>query len=106
MPTSGRPRWLSVSDNVTTRTRNIRMPLLAFDSFVKKFPDAELCSEAVWGGARATGWAKNIPLAFQRYNRCRWDFPESDAAKYSWGRLALPEMMLNQFEKEAALDDE
>ena len=78
---------------------------LAFDSFVKKFPDAELCSEALFWGGESYRMGKNIPLAFQRYNRCRWDFPESDAAKYSRGRLALPEM-LNQFEKEAALDDE
>ena len=45
----------------------------------------------------------NLPLAFQRYNRCRWDFPESDAAKYARGRLALPEM-LRQFEAAANLD--
>ena len=40
----------------------------------------------------------------RRYNRCRWDFPESDAAKYSRGRLALPEM-LEQFEREAQIED-
>ena len=78
---------------------------LAFDGFVKKFPDAELCSEALFWGGESYRMGKKTPLAFQRYNRCRWDFPESDAAKYSRGRLALPEM-LSQFEKEAALDDE
>ncbi len=78
---------------------------LAFDDFVKRFPDAELCSEALFWSGESYRMGKKIPLAFQRYNRCRWDFPESDAAKYSRGRLALPEM-LNQFEKEAALDDE
>jgi len=78
---------------------------LAFDDFVKRFPDAELCSEALFWGGESYRMGKKIPLAFQRYNRCRWDFPESDAAKYSRGRLALPEM-LTQFEKEAALDDE
>ena len=78
---------------------------LAFDRFVKKFPDAELCSEALFWGGESYRMGKKTPLAFQRYNRCRWDFPESDAAKYSRGRLALPEM-LSQFEKEAALDDE
>jgi hypothetical protein len=45
--------------------------------------------------------AGRIPEAFWRYNRCRTDFPESDAAKYSRGRLALPEL-LAQFEREAA----
>ena len=49
--------------------------------------------------------AGRLSTAFQRYNRCRWDFPESDAAKYSRGRLALPEM-LAQFEREANLSDE
>ena len=78
---------------------------LAFDDFVKRFPDAELCSEALFWGGESYRMGKKIPLAFQRYNRCRWDFPESDAAKYSRGRLALPEM-LTQFEKEANLEDE
>jgi hypothetical protein len=38
--------------------------------------------------------------AFRRYNWCRWKFAESEAAKYSRGRLALPEM-LQLFETEA-----
>ena len=44
--------------------------------------------------------ANNNSEAFRRYNRCRWDFPESEAARYARGRLALPEM-LQQFEAEA-----
>jgi TolA-binding protein len=76
----------------------------AFDDFVKRFPDEKLCSEALFWGGESYRMGKNVPLAFQRYNRCRWDFPESDAAKYSRGRLALPEM-LRQFEKEANLDE-
>ena len=76
----------------------------AFDDFVKRFPDEKLCSEALFWGGESYRMGKNVPLAFQRYNRCRWDFPESDAAKYSRGRLALPEM-LSQFEKEANLDE-
>ena len=46
-----------------------------------------------------------LTLAFRYYNRCRWDYPESEAAKYARGRLALPEM-LAQFEREADLKDE
>ena len=46
------------------------------------------------------GLAKDDREAFRRYNRCRWDFPESESARYSRGRLALPEM-LQQFEAEA-----
>ena len=76
----------------------------SFDDFVKIFPDDKLCSEALFWGGESYRMGKKVPLAFQRYNRCRWDFPESDAAKYSRGRLALPEM-LAQFEKEANLEE-
>jgi hypothetical protein len=65
-----------------------------------------LCSEALfWAGESFRG-VNNVALAFRRYNRCRWDHPESDAAKYARGRLALPEM-LAQFEREAnSIDDD
>jgi len=76
----------------------------AFDDFVKKFPDDKLCSEALFWSGESYRMGKNDPLAFQRYNRCRWDYPESDAAKYSRGRLALPEM-LKQFESNAELEE-
>ena len=76
----------------------------AFDDFVKRFPDDKLCSEALFWGGESYRMGNNVPLAFQRYNRCRWDFPESDAAKYARGRLALPEM-LRQFEAAANLDE-
>ena len=75
----------------------------SFDDFVKRFPDDKLCSEALFWGGESYRMGSNVPLAFQRYNRCRWDFPESDAAKYARGRLALPEM-LRQFEAAANLD--
>jgi TolA-binding protein len=77
---------------------------LAFDAFVKRFPDQELTSQALFWSGESYRMAKDIPNAFRRYNRCRWDFPESDAAKYSRGRLALPEL-LDQFEKEANLNE-
>lgn len=77
---------------------------LAFDAFVKRFPDQELTAQALFWAGESYRMAKDIPDAFRRYNRCRWDFPESDAAKYSRGRLALPEL-LNQFEKEANLSE-
>lgn len=77
---------------------------LAFDAFVKRFPEQELTAQALFWGGESYRMAKNVPEAFRRYNRCRWDFPESEAAKYSRGRLALPEM-LAQFEREANLTD-
>ncbi len=79
---------------------------VVFDLFTKKFPDDGLTAQSLfWAGESFRG-ANNVSFAFRRYNRCRWDFPESEAAKYARGRLALPEM-LAQFESEAnSIDDE
>jgi TolA-binding protein len=76
----------------------------AFDLFVKKFPDDPLAADSLFWAGESYRQAGSIPMAFRRYNRCRWDFPESDAAKYARGRLALPEM-LQQFESEATQDE-
>ncbi|YCM44547.1 tetratricopeptide repeat protein [Verrucomicrobiaceae bacterium 227] len=76
----------------------------SFDAFAKRFPEQELTAQALFWAGESYRMGKDIPNAFRRYNRCRWDFPESDAAKYSRGRLALPEL-LAQFEKEANLDE-
>ena len=76
----------------------------AFDAFVKRFPEQELTAQALFWAGESYRMGNDIPNAFRRYNRCRWDFPESDAAKYSRGRLALPEL-LAQFEREANLDE-
>ena len=72
----------------------------AFDRFGKQFPDDPLAADALfWAGESfRTGGATSE--AFRRYNNCRWNHPSSEAAKYSRGRLALPEM-LQQFEAEA-----
>ena len=77
----------------------------AFDRFVKLFPDNQLGADALFWSGESYRQGRNFPEAFRRYNRCRWDFPASDAAKYARGRLAMPEM-LRQFELEAMLDDE
>ncbi|MGB1131159.1 MAG: tetratricopeptide repeat protein, partial [Haloferula sp.] len=65
----------------------------AFDEFTKRFPDEELTAQGFFWSGESYRMANNIPEAFRRYNRCRWDFPESEAAKYSRGRLALPELL-------------
>ncbi|HVC96761.1 MAG TPA: tetratricopeptide repeat protein [Pirellulales bacterium] len=77
----------------------------SFDQFAKVFPDDQLCADALFWSGESFRMASNVPQAFRRYNRCRWDFPASEAAKYARGRLALPEM-LQQFEAEANVDDE
>ncbi|MCH7226258.1 tetratricopeptide repeat protein [Haloferula sp. A504] len=76
----------------------------AFDEFTKRFPDEELTSQGLFWSGESYRMAGNIPEAFRRYNRCRWDFPESEAAKYSRGRLALPEL-LSEFDRQADLGD-
>lgn len=77
----------------------------SFDQFAKIFPDDGLCADALFWSGESFRMAGNVPQAFRRYNRCRWDYPSSEPAKYSRGRLALPEM-LQQFEAEANVDDE
>ena len=88
------------------KTEDYKKAGLSFDDFVKTFPDDELGPDSLFWSGEAYRLAKNNREAFRRYNRCRWDYPESEAAKYARGRLALPEM-LNQFEAEArSVDDE
>ena len=72
----------------------------SFDTFVKKFPDDGLASDSLFWSGESFRMAKDAREAFRRYNRCRWDYPSSESAKYARGRLALPEM-LQQFEAEA-----
>lgn len=72
----------------------------AFDRFAKQFPDDDLSPDSLFWAGESFRMARNNREAFRRYNRCRWDFPASEAAKYARGRLALPEM-IQQFEAEA-----
>ena len=72
----------------------------SFDRFSKLFPEGALGADALFWSGESYRLGQNNREAFRRYNRCRWDFPSSEAAKYARGRLALPEM-LQQFEAEA-----
>ncbi len=72
----------------------------AFDRFAKLFPDDDLSPDSMFWAGESFRMARNNREAFRRYNRCRWDYPASEAAKYARGRLALPEM-IQQFEAEA-----
>ena len=76
-----------------------------FVDFAKRYPDDALCAEALFWAGESYRMGKDVPMAFRYYNRCRWDYPESEAAKFARGRLALPEM-LAQFEREADLEEE
>jgi TolA-binding protein len=78
----------------------------AFDDFGKTFPEDDLSGDAMFWAGESYRLANNNLEAFRRYNRCRWDHPASEAAKYARGRLALPEM-LQQFEADiASVDDD
>ncbi|HEY1067566.1 MAG TPA: tetratricopeptide repeat protein, partial [Pirellulales bacterium] len=72
----------------------------AFDRFAKEFPDDPLTSDSLFWSGESYRMGTDNREAFRRYNRCRWEHPESEAAKYARGRLALP-AMLQQFESEA-----
>ncbi|MEO8498986.1 MAG: hypothetical protein ABI614_28315, partial [Planctomycetota bacterium] len=79
---------------------------LSFDRFTKLFPEDELTPDAFFWAGESYRMGNNTREAFRRYNECRWKFAESEAARYSRGRLALPEM-LQQFEAEArSVEDE
>ncbi len=75
----------------------------AFDRFAKLFPDDPLCAESLFWAGEAYRLAADNPQAFQRYNRCRWEHPESDAAKYARGRLQS-ESMQREFERAAQVE--
>lgn len=75
----------------------------AFDRFAKMFPDDPLCSDALFWAGESFRMGTNNREAFRRYNRCRWEHPESEAAKFARGRLALP-AMLQQFEADANVE--
>jgi TolA-binding protein len=82
------------------KSEEFREASLAFDRFAKLFPDDKLTPDGIFWSGESNRMANNNQEAFRRYNKCRWDFPESEAARYSRGRLALPEM-IQQFEAEA-----
>lgn len=69
-----------------------------FDKFVKQFREDPLASDAMFWAGESYRTAGNMKKAFESYNKCRWDYPSTEPAKYARGRLALPEM-LRQFEE-------
>jgi TolA-binding protein len=72
----------------------------AFDRFARVFAEDKLCAEALFWAGESYRMAHDNHKAYEHYNRCRWDHPASEAAKYARGRLALPEM-LSQFEADS-----
>ena len=77
----------------------------AFDTFTEQFAKDALAGDAHFWAGESYRMGANPRQAFISYNNCRWKYPDSEAAKYARGRLALPEM-LQQFEAEANSVDE
>jgi len=73
---------------------------MAFDNFVKLFPDDTLTADALFWAGESYRQGNLDSLAFRRYNQCRWDFPASEVAKDARHRLTLPGM-LQQYDAEA-----
>ncbi|MCE9567709.1 MAG: tetratricopeptide repeat protein [Planctomycetes bacterium] len=74
-----------------------------FDKFTKLFREDTLAPDAMFWAGESYRTGNNMKKAFESYNKCRWDYPATEAAKYARGRLALPEM-LRQFEEAANTD--
>ncbi len=80
------------------KDKNYARAAETFDKFVKMFREDPLASDAMFWAGESYRTANNMKKAFESYNKCRWDYPATEAAKYARGRLALPEM-LRQFEE-------
>jgi TolA-binding protein len=75
-----------------------------FDKFVKTFREDPLAADAMFWAGESYRTAGNMKKAFESYNKCRWDYPTTEAAKYARGRLALPEMLRQFDEASSGLD--
>ncbi len=75
-----------------------------FKRLAKQFHDDQLGADALFWSGESYRMGNNMKGAFQQYNKCQFDYPSTEAAKYSRGRLALPEM-LRQFEEAANQDN-
>ncbi len=65
----------------------------AFDVLVERYTDSDLRPDAMFWAGRAYHEAGEEALAYRRYRRVTWDFPDSDAARYARGQLTLPAML-------------
>jgi len=73
--------------------KNYLLAAKAFDNLVERYTDSDLRSDAMFWAGQSYHKAGDAQLAYRRYRRCTWDFPDSDAARYARGQLTLPEML-------------
>ena len=65
----------------------------AFDLLVENYPRGKFRPDAIFWAGESYRSAHQMDIAFRRYKRVTWDYPESDAAKFARGKLVLPEMV-------------
>lgn len=64
-----------------------------FDLLVENYPHGKFRADAMFWAGESYHSAHQNDLAFRRYKRVTWDYPESDAAKFARGKLVLPDMV-------------
>jgi len=64
-----------------------------FDMLVENYPRGTFRPDALFWAGESYRSARQLDIAFRRYKRVTWDYPESDAAKFARGKLVLPEMV-------------
>jgi TolA-binding protein len=64
-----------------------------FDLLVENYPRSTFRPDALFWAGESYRSAKQLETAYRRYKRTTWDYPESEAAKYSRGKLITDEMV-------------
>jgi TolA-binding protein len=102
---SGAPRMAFRIGQCYFKAKKYPVAGKSFDRFVEVFPKDALSGDALFWSGESYRMGGNNSKAFMAYLNCKDKYPESEAAKYARGRLALPEM-LQQFEAEANAADQ
>jgi TolA-binding protein len=64
-----------------------------FDLLVENYPRSTFRPDALFWAGESYRSGKQLEIAYRRYKRTTWDYPESEAAKYSRGKLITQEMV-------------
>lgn len=64
-----------------------------FDLLVENYPRSNFRPDALFWAGESYRSAGQLETAYRRYKRTTWDYPESEAAKYSRGKLITQEMV-------------
>ena len=64
-----------------------------FDLLVENYPRSTFRPDALFWAGESYRSGGQLETAYRRYKRTTWDYPESEAAKYSRGKLITQEMV-------------